>query len=286
MEALLADPPLQIEACNRVKGVALEDDMSEERTGSRETMGPASALPFDLWAQWVRENMGAMTAAPGATVPWLASLGDSTGERTKDLPSGTTWKESLLERERVLLKLLVGSDDFWKDFSEPHSFSGTLGAGQPHLADEDLLLAEEQKIRAENRLELILAAARIRNECYGPAQVQEILGVSRERLRQLREKGRLVGITGGERKGTLYPYWQFDPEGDVFDGIYEIYSAAKEEGMTERQLHFFMTERNHRLDGRQPAEILLRASRQGKAGVREAAAKIAEVIRSSGPGEP
>lgn len=160
-----------------------------------------------------------------------------------------------------------------------------LGAGGPYLADEDLLNAEEQRIRAENRLELILAAARIRNECYGPAQVQEILGVSRERLRQLREKGRLVGITGGERKGTLHPYWQFDPEGGTFDGIGEIYSAAKKAGMTERQLHFFMTERNPRLGGRQPAETLLRASRRGKAGVREAADRIAEVILSSGPGQ-
>ncbi len=159
-----------------------------------------------------------------------------------------------------------------------------LDAGEPHLAVEDLLHAEEQKSRAENRLELILAAARIRNECYGPAQVQEILGVSRERLRQLREKGRLVGITGGERKGTLYPYWQFDPEGRTFDGVGEIYSAAKKAGMTERQLHFFMTERNPRLDGRQPAEILLRASRRDKADVREAANRIVEVILSSGPG--
>ena len=63
--------------------------MNEERTGGSGTMGPAMA-PFDLWTQWMQANMGAMTAAPGASVPWLASPGVDTREDTKDLPSGTT----------------------------------------------------------------------------------------------------------------------------------------------------------------------------------------------------
>ena len=69
--------------------------MSEKRTGGSDTAGPPPA-PFDLWTQWMRANMGAMTAAPGAAVPWLASPGVSTGDEAADLPSGAMRNDPLL----------------------------------------------------------------------------------------------------------------------------------------------------------------------------------------------
>ena len=69
--------------------------MTEERTGGSGTMGPAAA-PFDLWAQWMQANMGPMTAAPGASIPWLAAPGVSTGDEVKDLPSGAIRNDPLL----------------------------------------------------------------------------------------------------------------------------------------------------------------------------------------------
>ena len=69
--------------------------MSEERTGGSGTMGPTPA-PFDLWAQWMRANMGSMTAAPGASVPWLTAPGVSTGDEVEDLPSGAIRNDPLL----------------------------------------------------------------------------------------------------------------------------------------------------------------------------------------------
>ena len=50
--------------------------------GGAGTPGAGSSTPlapFDLWAQWLRANMGPVTASPGASVPWLISPGVPAG---------------------------------------------------------------------------------------------------------------------------------------------------------------------------------------------------------------
>jgi polyhydroxyalkanoate synthase len=62
-------------------------------------MGQAAATPFapfEAWAEWLRGNMGAVAAAPGASVPWLASPGVSTGEEAKALPEGALRSDPIL----------------------------------------------------------------------------------------------------------------------------------------------------------------------------------------------
>jgi polyhydroxyalkanoate synthase subunit PhaC len=56
----------------------------------------APMAPFDLWTQWLRANMGEMTATPGASVPWLASPGVSTGDEAEALPEGAIRNDPLL----------------------------------------------------------------------------------------------------------------------------------------------------------------------------------------------
>ncbi len=63
------------------------------RTGGPVRQNPA---PFDLWAQWMRANMGAMSAAPGASVPWLAGPGVATGEEAAGLQEGAMRNDPLL----------------------------------------------------------------------------------------------------------------------------------------------------------------------------------------------
>jgi polyhydroxyalkanoate synthase len=72
--------------------------MSESRTGNGGEKGEAAApmAPFDLWGRWLRANMGEVTAAPGASVPWLASPGVSTGEEAEALPEGAIRSDPLL----------------------------------------------------------------------------------------------------------------------------------------------------------------------------------------------
>ncbi|MDP9438992.1 MAG: class I poly(R)-hydroxyalkanoic acid synthase [Actinomycetota bacterium] len=68
--------------------------MSEEKTHGGSVGTPP--MPFDLWAQWMRANMGAMTATPGASVPWLAAPGVTTKEDAARMPSGTIRNDPLL----------------------------------------------------------------------------------------------------------------------------------------------------------------------------------------------
>src|SRR5215210_4547898 len=70
--------------------------MTEGSTGNRGSDTPFAMAPFDLWAEWMRENMGAGTATPGASVPWLVSPGVSTGEETEHLPEGAVRNDPLL----------------------------------------------------------------------------------------------------------------------------------------------------------------------------------------------
>jgi polyhydroxyalkanoate synthase subunit PhaC len=77
--------------------------MSDGRAsnGDRETAGTPMAAqppmaPFDLWTQWLQSNLGAVSAPPGASVPWLASPGVSTGEETSALPEGAIRNDPLL----------------------------------------------------------------------------------------------------------------------------------------------------------------------------------------------
>src|ERR671929_434471 len=67
--------------------------MTEERTG--DSRGTPMA-PFDLWTQWLRSTLGEVTAAPGASVPWLMSPGVSTGGEAEPLPEGAIRRDPLL----------------------------------------------------------------------------------------------------------------------------------------------------------------------------------------------
>jgi polyhydroxyalkanoate synthase subunit PhaC len=58
--------------------------------------GQDTMAPFDLWTEWMRANMGAPTATPGASVPWLMTPGVSTGEEVAALPEGTIRHDPLL----------------------------------------------------------------------------------------------------------------------------------------------------------------------------------------------
>src|ERR687890_2445916 len=70
--------------------------MSEGNTGNRDSDTPNPMAPFDVWAEWMRENMGPVMATPGASVPWLMAPGVSTGEEAAELPEGAVRSDPLL----------------------------------------------------------------------------------------------------------------------------------------------------------------------------------------------
>ena len=59
-----------------------------------QTAAATPLAPFDAWAEWMKGNMGAMT--PGASVPWLASPGVSTGDEAEALPEGAIRSDPVL----------------------------------------------------------------------------------------------------------------------------------------------------------------------------------------------
>lgn len=128
--------------------------------------------------------------------------------------------------------------------------------------------------------------ARLKEECLRSGAVEKALGVGRERLRQMREQGRLVGIVQGERRPTLYPYWQFSGEGSLIEGLEQIISASREAGMGSEKLHFFMTEPNGRLGGERPLKIFKDGETSDDTDQEDegGAERVARVLRSSGLG--
>src|SRR5918997_2478542 len=51
---------------------------------------------FKMWSEWLKSNMGHMSATPGASVPWLTKPGISTGEEAEPLPRGAIANDPLL----------------------------------------------------------------------------------------------------------------------------------------------------------------------------------------------
>src|ERR671913_961906 len=70
--------------------------MSEGKTGNPGSDVPPEMAPFDVWAEWMRANMGPVTATPGASVPWLMMPGIRTGEEAAELPEGAVRNDPLL----------------------------------------------------------------------------------------------------------------------------------------------------------------------------------------------
>lgn len=149
-----------------------------------------------------------------------------------------------------------------------------LGAALEELPKMGEEAGTLEAARMRNLVRVLEDRARLREETVRSGAVEKALGVGRERLRQMREGGQLLGIVQGERRPTLYPQWQFTGEGRVVEELEGIVEASREAGMGPETLHFFMTEPNDRLGGERPVDLL----RRGGVG------EITHVLLSSGLG--
>lgn len=71
--------------------------------------------------------------------------------------------------------------------------------------------------------------------------VQRQLGVSRQRLQQLRAEGKLIGFTVPGRRDFYYPVWQFDPAGFPVASLPRLLAAAAEARLGLETLDALMT---------------------------------------------
>lgn len=147
--------------------------------------------------------------------------------------------------------------------------------GLPKVGEEGVSKeAALEAARMRNLVRVLQDRARLREESFRTGEVEDLLVVGRERLRQMRERGEILGIVRGERRPTLYPRWQFGANGEILEGLPEAISAAKEVDLGPEELHFFMAEPDERLGGEAPVELL----RRGEAG------RVADLLLSAGLG--
>ena len=128
--------------------------------------------------------------------------------------------------------------------------------------------------RMRNLVRVLQDRARLKEESLRAGEVEDLLVAGRERLRQMRERGEILGVVRGERRPTLYPRWQFGSDGEVLDGLSEVILAAREARIGSEELHFFMTEPDERLGGEPPVDLLRRGE----------AERVAELLLSAGLG--
>lgn len=177
------------------------------------------------------------------------------------------------EERRLREELISGFAEFVVTERSSDRLRGLSAAleGLPKMGEEAGTL---EAARMRNLVRVLEDRARLREETVRSGTVEKALGVGRERLRQLREGGQLLGIVQGERRPTLYPQWQFTGEGKTVEGLEGIVEASRKAGMGPETLHFFMTEPSDRLGGERPVDLL----RRGGAG------EITHVLLTSGLG--
>jgi hypothetical protein len=131
-------------------------------------------------------------------------------------------------------------------------------------ASEEVAL---EAARMRNLVRVLRDRARLKEGSFRTGEVEDLLVVGRERLRQMRERGEILGVVRGERRPTLYPRWQFGADGEILAGLPEVISAAREVGMGPEELHFFVTEPDERLGGALPLDLLRRGGAKRVAGL-------------------
>jgi hypothetical protein len=110
--------------------------------------------------------------------------------------------------------------------------------------------------RLKNRARLTLLSARVQQQSIRGSDLGRQLGVSRQRLQQLREAGKLLGVQPPLRSEHWYPAWQFGDDGRVREVVPRLLASAREAGLSPLQLHLLMTNAEAGVDGRPLVDLL------------------------------
>lgn len=98
----------------------------------------------------------------------------------------------------------------------------------------------------------------------GPELRERLGGVSRQRLEQLRKRGRLFGLMLPFRGSYVYPHWQFDPEtGEGLEDLPRLLGTAEEAGVGPLALDGFMVSGSAGEDG-VPSYRMFRSGPEGR----------------------
>ena len=107
-------------------------------------------------------------------------------------------------------------------------------------AEIDAEETDPDALAAGGRLQVVELFRRIEAESLTVAQL-EAAGIQRQRLKQLRDQDRLLGIELPFRRGFLYPQWQFGDDLRPRSELPDLLAAAREAGLDAITVHRAMT---------------------------------------------
>lgn len=116
-----------------------------------------------------------------------------------------------------------------------------------------------EELEVRNKLRVFARYREIEERSLSGPELQERLGVSRQRLGQLRKEERLLGLRLPIRREVYYPLWQFGEDGRPLGILPRLIEAAEEAGMGALALDALMTNPgavDSEAGGDTPAELL------------------------------
>lgn len=123
-----------------------------------------------------------------------------------------------------------------------------------------------EELEMRNRLRVFARYRNIEGRSLPGSGLQERLGVSRQRLGQLRKEKKLLGLKLPIHREVHYPLWQFDESGRPLAEMRRLIEAAEDAGLGALALDALMTNPEAVDAGGSTAAELLRT---GDGGARE-----------------
>jgi hypothetical protein len=121
------------------------------------------------------------------------------------------------------------------------------GSAADISALEERLRRDEQRtdsleeLETRNRLRVFARYREIEERSLAGSGLQEQLGVSRQRLGQLRKEKKLLGVRLPIHREVHYPLWQFDEDGRPLGSLPRLIEASEEAGLGPLALDALMT---------------------------------------------
>lgn len=113
------------------------------------------------------------------------------------------------------------------------------------------------ELEVRNKLRVFARYREIEERSLPGSELQERLGVSRQRLGQLRKEKRLLGVKLPIHREVYYPLWQFGEDGRPLGILPRLMGASEEAGMGALALDALMTNPSAvDAGGETPAELL------------------------------
>ena len=108
-----------------------------------------------------------------------------------------------------------------------------------NAADPGTFDMHQAEVRARLRMKALYQ--KIRSESLTVAELRDEHGLSRQRLKQLRDEDRLFAVDIPYQRGLVYPTWQFDASGRPLAVTQRLIRAAREAGLDAITFHLLMT---------------------------------------------